>query len=96
MPTRTVFDWLTGQVTSVELTQAELDALPVPIELTPEQQIAALETAHPITHRNLRDLSMTVAQIAGAVTGTDPTVNPAVQAILALEAQLAPLRAQLP
>lgn len=62
---------------------------------TPLQQIAALEAANPITHRNLRDLSMTVAQIAAAVTGADPMVNPAVQQIAALEAQIAALRAQI-
>ena len=62
---------------------------------TPLEQIAAIEAANPITHRNLRDLSMTVAQIAAAVTGTDPLVNPAVQQIVALEAQIAALRAQL-
>ena len=65
---------------------------PVP---TPLAQIAAIEAANPITHRNLRDLSMTVAQIAAAVTGTDPLVNPAVQQIVALEAQISALRAQL-
>jgi hypothetical protein len=63
--------------------------------LTPLQQIAAIEAANPITHRNLRDLSMTVAQIAAAVTGTNPMVNPAVQQIAALEAQISALRAML-
>ena len=62
---------------------------------TPLDQIADIEAANPITHRNLRDLSMTVAQIAAAVTGTDASVNPAVQQILALEAQISALRAQL-
>ena len=62
----------------------------------PLDQIKSIEAANPITHRNLRDLSMTVAQIAAAVTGTDPMVNPAVQQIVALEAQIAALRAQIP
>jgi hypothetical protein len=70
------------------------DAEPT-ISPTPLAQIAAIEAANPITHRNLRDLSMTVAQIAAAVTGTDPMVNPAVQQIAALEAQISALRAQL-
>lgn len=96
MPTRKEVNCATGEVVDVELTQAEIDAIPVPVEPTPEQKITALEASHPITHRNLRDLSMTVAQIAGAVTGTDPMVNPAVQEILSLEAQIAVLRAQLP
>jgi hypothetical protein len=70
------------------------DAEPT-ISPTPLQQIAAIEAANPITHRNLRDLSMTVAQIAAAVTGTNAMVNPAVQQIVALEAQISALRAQL-
>lgn len=70
------------------------DVEPV-LPVTPAAQIAALEAANPITHRMLRDLSMTVAQIAAAVTGTDPMVNPAVQQVAALEAQIAALRAKL-
>ena len=81
---------------SVPITDEEAEALrPVPPLLTPVDQIKAIEDANPITHRMLRDLSMTVAQIAGAVTGTDPMVNPAVQQIVALEAQIAVLRARL-
>ena len=81
---------------SVPITDEEAEALrPVPPPLTMVQQIQAIEDANPITHRMLRDLSMTVAQIAGVVTGTDPMVNPAVQQIVALEAQIAVLRAQL-
>ena len=73
-----------------EIAAWELSRLPTPVD-----QIQALEDANPITHRMLRDLSMTVAQIAGVVTGTDPMVNPAVQQIVALEAQITVLRAQL-
>ena len=81
---------------SIAITDEEAEALrPVPPPLTPALQIQAIEAANPITHRMLRDLSMTVAQIAGVVTGTDPMVNPAVQQIVALEAQIAVLRAQL-
>lgn len=80
----------------VEITEAEFLALqPAPPEPTPAEKIAAIEAAYPITHRNLRELSLTVAQIAGAVTGTDPMVNPAVQQIVAIEAEIAPIRAQL-
>ncbi len=64
---------------------------PVP---TPLDQIAAIESANPITHRMLRDLSMTVAQIAAAVTGTDMMTNPAVQQITLLETQINTLREQ--
>ena len=73
----------------------EVEEVTPAIEITPLDQITAIESANPITHRNLRDLSMTVAQIAAAVTGTDLLVNPAVQQILALEAQISALRAQL-
>jgi len=76
--------------TPEEVAAWELSRLP-----TPAEQIVAIEAANPITHRNLRDLSMTVAQIAAAVTGTDPMVNPAVQKIVSLEAEIAALRAQL-
>jgi len=85
-------DCATGdrEATAEEIAAWELSRLPTPVD-----QIQAIEAANPITHRMLRDLSMTVAQIAGVVTGTDPMVNPAVQQIVALEAQIAVLRAQL-
>lgn len=66
----------------------------VALAATPLEQIAAIEAANPITHRNLRDLSMTVAQIAAAVTGTDPMVNPAVQQIALLQTTIDALREQ--
>jgi hypothetical protein len=81
---------------SIAITPEEAEALkPMPPPPTVLQEIAALEAANPITHRNLRDLSMTVAQIAATITGTDMMVNPAVQQLTALEAQIAALRAQL-
>jgi len=85
-------DCATGdrEATAEEIAAWELSRLPTPVD-----QIQAIEAANPITHRMLRDLSMTVAQIAGVVTGTDPMVNPAVQQIVALEAQIAVLRARL-
>lgn len=61
---------------------------------TPLQEIAALESAKPITHRNLRELALAVADIASAITGKPTTENPAVREIQALEAQIAALRAQ--
>ncbi len=81
----------TAEATTEQIAQWDAPRLP-----TPAEKIVAIEAANPITHRNLRDLSMTVAQIAGAVTGTDPMVNPAVQMIVAIEAEIAPLRAQIP
>ncbi len=79
------------EATIEEIAAWELSLLPTPVD-----QIKAIEDANPITHRNLRDLSMTVAQIAAAVTGTDPMINPAVQQIVALEAQITALRVQVP
>ncbi len=64
-------------------------------EETPVEKIIKLEASKPITHRMLRDLSMTVATIAATLTGTDPYVNPAVQEIVALEAQIAAIREQM-
>lgn len=69
--------------------------LPPPPVLDVFDEIKALEAANPITHRNLRDLSMTVAQIAAAVTGGNLLDNPAVKQILELEAKIAELRAKL-
>ena len=62
--------------------------------LTPLQEIAALEAEKPITHRMLRELALSVAEIASAVTGKPTTENPAVREIQAMEAQIAALRAQ--
>ena len=66
----------------------------VPPPLNPLEKIKAIEDANPITHRMLRELSMTVAQIAGAVTGQDITENPAVKEVLKLNAEIGQLRAQ--
>lgn len=76
--------------TSQEVAAWELSRQPTPL-----QEIAELEASKPITHRMLRDLTMSVAQIASAVTGVDPFVNPAVQEIAALEAQIAAIRVRL-
>lgn len=55
-------------------------------------RITALEQAHPITHRNLRELSLVVAQIAGIITGTAIEDNPAVKELLEFEAKVQALR----
>lgn len=62
--------------------------------VTPLQEIASLEAAKPITHRNLRELALAVADIASAITGKPVDENPAVREIQAMEAQIAALRAQ--
>lgn len=67
---------------------------PVQAPPTPLQEIAALEAEKPITHRNLRELALAVADIASAITGKPVDENPAVREIQALEAQIAALRAQ--
>ena len=64
---------------------------PVP---TPLDLIAQIEAANPITHRNLRDLTLSLAELAGTVLGLDPSVNPAVKQVLAVSAQIDPLRAE--
>ena len=64
------------------------------IEPSTLAKITALELARPITHRNLRELALTVAQIAGILTGTSITDNPAVKELLAFEALVQALRAQ--
>lgn len=62
---------------------------------TVQQRIEALERANPITHRNLRDLAMAVAAIGELVTGQPAANLPMVQAISALEEQIALLRGQM-
>lgn len=68
--------------------------VPEPPSPTPLQEIAAIEAANPITHRMLRELTLSVAQIAAAVTGKDPQENKAVRDIEELEAEIIPLREQ--
>lgn len=55
-------------------------------------KITALEAARPITHRNLRELSLVVAQMAGILTGTSIMDNPAVKELLEFEAKVQALR----
>lgn len=61
---------------------------------TPLQEIIKIETDNPVTHRMLRELTLSVAQIASAVTGKPVEENPTVRDILSLEAQIAVLRQQ--
>ena len=78
---------------SVPITDAEAaDLQPKTPAATPLQQIADIEAANPITHRMLRELTLSVAQIASAVTGKPPEENKAVRDIEALEAEIAVLR----
>ena len=65
-----------------------------PLPPTPLQEISAIEAANPITHRMLRELTLSVAGIASAVTGKAPEENKAVRDILELEAEIAALRVQ--
>lgn len=58
-------------------------------------QIGALEAENPITHRNLRELSLAVAQIIAQVEGVDPLVNPGVRKLKDVDDQIAALRALL-
>lgn len=65
-----------------------------PEATTPLMEIADKEAANPITHRMLRELALSVAQIAGAVTGKAPEENQAVRDIQALDLEIARLRDQ--
>ena len=65
-----------------------------PLPPTPLQEISAIEAANPITHRMLRELTLSVAGIASAITGKAPEENKAVRDILELEAEIAALRQQ--
>jgi hypothetical protein len=65
-----------------------------PLPPNPLQKIADIEAANPVTHRMLRELTLSVAQIASAVTGRAPEENKAVRDIHALEAEIAKLREQ--
>lgn len=86
-------DLATGAETVRDFTPAELASLTIPPP-SPLQEIASLEAAKPVTHRMLRELTLSVAEIASAITGKPTTENPAVREIQALEAQIAALRAQ--
>lgn len=61
---------------------------------SPLSEIGALESGKPFTHRALRELSKTVAQMAQAVTGIDPLTNPEVAKIFELDADITVLRDQ--
>lgn len=63
--------------------------------LTPIQKINEIESANPVTHRMLRDLIMSVAEIAATIIGVDPFVNPSVQRVVDIESQIAKIRSQI-
>jgi hypothetical protein len=88
------FNLMTGELVERDYTADELAAMGTQPPATPLQQITAIEAANPVTHRMLRELTLSVAQIASAVTGKAPEENPAVRDIQALEVQIAALRAQ--
>lgn len=66
-----------------------------PLPPTIQQQIVALESANPFTHRALRELSLATAQVVSQITGQPVTSNPKVVEIMTIDAQIAALRAQL-
>lgn len=81
---------------SLPITEEEAQALRAiaAVPPTPLQEIASLEAAKPVTHRMLRELTLSVAEIASAITGKPTTENPAAREIQAMETQIAALRAQ--
>jgi hypothetical protein len=76
------------------IAQGNVPAPGSPQPRTPLQEILDIEAVNPVTHRMLRELTLSVAQIASAVTGRAPEENPAVRDIQAIEAQIAALRLQ--
>jgi hypothetical protein len=85
----------TGETSQRELTQAEIAAIPPAVQPTASEQIAALESANPITHRNLRDIMVLLGTLTEQVTGLPADANPAVKKAKAIEAQIAALRSQM-
>lgn len=59
------------------------------------QQLAALDSANPITQRNLRELTLALAQIIELVTQQPAAANKGVQVATAVEAEAKVLRDQL-
>lgn len=87
-----IIDLQTGAEVTREYTPAEAAALnPQP---SPLVEIVALEADKPFTHRALRELSLSVAQIAGMLTGQDPLTQPQIAAIAKLDSDIAKLRDQ--
>jgi len=87
-----VIDLRTGVESMREYTQSESAALnPQP---SPLVEIVSLEAEKPFTHRALRELSLSVAQIAGMLTGQDPLTQPQIAAIAKLDSDIAKLRDQ--
>lgn len=85
----------TGQETTREYTPDELAMVEqLRTVKTPLDDIVALEADKPFTHRALRELSLSVAQIAGMLTGQDPLTQPQIAAIAKLDSDIAKLRDQ--
>jgi hypothetical protein len=79
-----------GSVQITAIRAAELTTFPK----TPLDEIVSLEVAKPFTHRALRELSKTVAQMAQAMTGQDPLTNPEVAKLFKLDDDISKLRDQ--
>lgn len=62
--------------------------------VSPLSEIVELEAEKPFTHRALRELSLSVAEIAGRLTGQDPLTQPQIAAIAKLDSDIAKLRDQ--
>lgn len=89
-------NFIKGQWVSLAIPPAPEPEPPKPEEPpTPLERIEALESANPFTHRALREISLTVAQLASLALKVPVSSNPKVVELLALEAQIAALRSQL-
>ena len=71
-----------------------VQAVPDPADVI-RQQLAALDSAYPVTQRNLREITLALAQVIEAVTAQPAAANRGVQAVTAVEAEAEVLRNQL-
>jgi len=82
-----------------EITLQEFEAIcesrrVAPAPLTPLDQIVAIEVANPVTHRMLRELTLSVAHITSVVTGRAPEEIKVLRDMQALEEEIEGLRQQ--
>ena len=87
----------TGEETTRDYTQEELDAIPPALPPTPLELLAKLDADNALTQRNLRETIMLMAEAFKAATNgaIDLSQVRGVQMVYAVEAEAEALRAQL-
>ena len=87
----------TGEETTRDYTQEELDAIPPALPPTPLELLAKLDADNSLTQRNLRETIMLMAEAFKAATNgaIDLSQVRGVQMVYAVEAEAEALRAQL-